>query len=147
MVWAVGCSNGGMFTYELARDERTHGLLAGVAPMVGLPHNGFNFGPASPMSFIGMWGLEDHTVPPKASPADDGSFDPLRSSQQQGWFYSTADYVTQTWSEMLKCDEKVAVDLQDEMFDECWEYKDGTGGSEVLGCYFKYLDHGCDYSF
>jgi len=59
MVWAMGCSNGGMFMYELAQDSRTHDFLAGVASMVGLPQYGYNFGPASPMSFIGFWGLRD----------------------------------------------------------------------------------------
>lgn len=59
MIWATGCSNGGMFLYELAHNSRTSNILAGIAPMVGLPHNGFNFGPSSPMSFIGMWGLRD----------------------------------------------------------------------------------------
>jgi len=80
MIWATGCSNGGMFMFELANNPRTAHYLAGIAPMVGLPHNGFNFGPASPMSMVGMWGLNDKTVPPIANLADDGSFDPLRSS-------------------------------------------------------------------
>lgn len=80
MVWAVGCSNGGMFTYELAKDERTNKLLAGVAPFIGLPHNGFNYGPGSPMHFVGMWGLADQTVPPIASPDDEGTFEPGRTS-------------------------------------------------------------------
>jgi hypothetical protein len=76
MIWATGCRNGGMFLYELAQDPRTNHLLAGVAPMVGLPHNGFNLGPASPMHFIGNWGVKDDCVPAIANLADDGSFDP-----------------------------------------------------------------------
>ena len=101
MVWALGCSNGGMFMYELAQDSRTHNLLAGVAPMVGLPHYGYNFGPASPMSYIGFWGINDPTVPPKANPASDGSYLPERSSEQSGWFYQTADSTTAKWGELL----------------------------------------------
>ena len=91
MIWATGCSNGGMFMYELARDPRTAPYLAGIAPTVGLPHNGFNFGPLEPMHFIGMWGLRDNTVPPIAAPADDGSYDPDKTSQPfDGWFYTSA---------------------------------------------------------
>lgn len=86
-VWALGCSNGGMFLYELSHDPRTHNLLAGVVPMVGLPHYGYNFGPASPMHYMGFWGLHDGTVPPKASAATDGSFLPDRTSQESGWFF------------------------------------------------------------
>ena len=32
-VWASGCSNGGMFTYELAKDERTAFRLKGIIPV------------------------------------------------------------------------------------------------------------------
>jgi len=42
MVWATGCSNGAMFLYSLARDPRIKDLLAGIAPMVGSPHYGFD---------------------------------------------------------------------------------------------------------
>lgn len=49
------------------------------------------------MHFTGMWGIHDGTVPPIAGPDDFGVTDPNKSSQQDGWFYSTADYVTEKW--------------------------------------------------
>ena len=61
-VWAMGCSNGGMMVHGLAYDDRTAPLLAGVAPMIGLPHNGHNRRPRSPMHYLGHWGISDTTV-------------------------------------------------------------------------------------
>lgn len=80
MIWAGGFSNGAMFNYELAHDTRTGDLLAGLVPSAGLPHYGFNFGPVSTMSFHGFWGLYDDTCLPMPGAADDGSYDPTRSS-------------------------------------------------------------------
>ena len=91
-VWAAGCSNGGIFTFELARDARSAPRLAGIAPQVGLPHNGFNFAPAAPMHLFGMWGLHDTTIPPLSNTADPTkSFD----TEYSGWFYSTARNTTE----------------------------------------------------
>lgn len=81
MIWVGGFSNGAMFTYELAHDNRTNHLLAGIVPSSGLPHYGFNHGPGSNMSYFGFYGLYDDTCPPVSNPADDGSTDPTRSSQ------------------------------------------------------------------
>lgn len=94
MIWAGGFSNGAMFGYELAHDPRTSKLLAGLVPTAGLPHWGFNHGPNSTISIHAFWGLYDDTCPPMASAADDGSFNETRSSQIQGWFFTTADAVT-----------------------------------------------------
>jgi poly(3-hydroxybutyrate) depolymerase len=100
-VWSLGCSNGGIYQFELARDFRTHNLLAGVVSMVGIPLYGHNYGPSSPMHFLGIWGLNDATVPPKAGVADDGSFIADRSSQKQGRLYQTAESTTAKWAEVL----------------------------------------------
>lgn len=64
-IWASGCSNGGMFTHELARDSRTARFLRGIAPIVGLPHWGYSSGPlVEGISYFGMFGVDDGTVPP-----------------------------------------------------------------------------------
>ena len=100
MVWASGCSNGGIFNFELARDARSAPRLAGIAPQVGLPHNGFNFGPASPMHLFGMWGLSDTTMPPLSNTEDPTkSFD----TEYSGWFFSTARNTTDRWADELGC--------------------------------------------
>jgi len=69
--------------------------------MVGIPLYGYNYGPSSPMHFLGIWGLNDTTVPPKAAVADDGSFIADRSSQKQGRLYQTAESTTAKWAEVL----------------------------------------------
>ncbi|MDH3768951.1 MAG: hypothetical protein OES99_10930, partial [Gammaproteobacteria bacterium] len=47
MVWVSGCSNGGMFVYELAKDSRTSARFAGYLPQVGAPHPGFSQSPTA----------------------------------------------------------------------------------------------------
>lgn len=88
------------------------------------------------MSFIGMWGLHDHTVPPEANKADDRTYIEGRSSEKRGWFYSTADYVTALWGVMLNTEARSSVDLGYRKLSECWQYSNGDGGAEVLGCLF-----------
>ena len=81
-VFASGCSNGAMFLYTLARDSEFS--LRTIAPVVGLPHNGFNFGPLemSTTRFIGYYGLSDTTVPPLSN-----TNDPTKSydTTNRGW--------------------------------------------------------------
>ena len=91
MIWATGCSNGGIFLYELAQDARVAPRLAGIAPVVGLPHIGFLGAPrANPrMSYLGNLGSLDTTVPPLCNTNEsDRSLD--TSSQPGGWFYQTS---------------------------------------------------------
>ena len=91
MVWAAGCSNGGIFLYQLAQDARIAPRLAGIAPLVGLPHIGFLGAPrANPrMSYLGNLGSLDTTVPPLCNTNEsDRSLD--TSSKPGGWYYHTA---------------------------------------------------------
>ena len=82
-VWASGCSNGAQFLFELASDTRIASQIAGIFPAVGLPHNGFNKPPASPMHLVGMWGSKDIIVPPLSNTDDpDKSYD----TQSKGWY-------------------------------------------------------------
>eukprot|EP00940_MAST-03C_sp_MAST-3C-sp2_P000535 g535.t1 len=95
-IFATGCSNGAMFLYELADDPRSAPLLAGIAPVVGLPHRGFNHGPSVvPMHFIGFFGASDATVPP----INNVDFDPYTSvdTAYDGWYYSTSENTTRQW--------------------------------------------------
>eukprot|EP00551_Chaetoceros_affinis_P006534 CAMPEP_0203664800 /NCGR_PEP_ID=MMETSP0090-20130426/2141_1 /ASSEMBLY_ACC=CAM_ASM_001088 /TAXON_ID=426623 /ORGANISM="Chaetoceros affinis, Strain CCMP159" /LENGTH=383 /DNA_ID=CAMNT_0050528161 /DNA_START=13 /DNA_END=1164 /DNA_ORIENTATION=- len=100
-VWAIGCSNGGMFTYELARDARSAQHFRGIIPIVGLPHYGHSTGPLlEGTSMFGLFGSDDTTVPPKAEP---GSDDPDKSEDDSGYLYTTYSKVVQTWTEMNGC--------------------------------------------
>ena len=98
MIWASGCSNGGIFLYELARDSRMSDRLAGIVPLVGVPHNGFNFGPSHFMHYLGMFGTSDTTVPaltPTNTNQPDVNVD--TSSKPGGWYYQTARSTTDLW--------------------------------------------------
>lgn len=104
--------------------------------MVALPHYGFDKGPASPMHFIGNWGVKDITVPPIANKADDGTFIQSRSSETEGWFYTTSEAVTETWATSLNCTNKEVFNLDSGEPHDCWAYKNGEGDAEVIGCDF-----------
>lgn len=46
-----------MLLYQLIADPRTGGRLAAIAPVAGLPHNGFLFAPANPnLRYLNVWG-------------------------------------------------------------------------------------------
>ena len=63
-VFGTGCSNGAMFLYQLAADPRTGPRFAAIAPVAGLPHNGFLFSPANPaLRYINIWGTDDTYIP------------------------------------------------------------------------------------
>mmetsp|Transcript_24876 Transcript_24876/g.43497 ORF Transcript_24876/g.43497 Transcript_24876/m.43497 type:complete len:429 (+) Transcript_24876:171-1457(+) len=100
--WAAGCSNGGMFTFELAADPRAAGRLAGTAPLVGLPHPGLWGGPAAALHLAGFWGARDRTVPPLGNTGDPGVS--VSSGGGGGWFYATARAATDAWGRVLGCD-------------------------------------------
>ena len=148
MIWATGSSNGGMFLYELANDERTASLFAGVAPMVGLPHYGFNFGPRHNMSFFGSWGLSDDVVPPEENPSDLGCSLPCRTSESEGWFYTSSKCTTEKWAEVMGLEKYENVgDFGYDQNESCWSHSSSTTPIEVVGCHFNgghYGDH-ADY--
>jgi hypothetical protein len=153
MIWATGCSNGGMFLYELAHDERSASLLAGVAPMVGLPHYGFNFGPLYNMSFFGSWGLSDDVVPPKESASDLGCQLPCRTSESEGWFFTSSKCTTGKWAEVMELEKYEDVGDFGYIENEyCWSYSSSTVSTsgvvvEVVGCHFKGGHEGCNMDY
>lgn len=149
MVWATGCSNGGIFLHELAKDNRVAPYLAGIAPQVGLPHPGFNIAPESAMNYMGIWGLKDRTVPPVANYQTDYVYDPDVASERNGWLYTTSDVVTELWSDTLGCTEDSSQDISqgEEKIDSCWVYDDCTvTGAVVAGCHFR-GGHVCNESY
>ena len=103
-IWGAGCSNGGMFLHELASDSRSASYFAGIAPMVGLPHFGFNDGPTASMSYFGIWGVNDDVVPPEESADDSGVTVTDRAAESNGWFYQTSASVLEKWRSDMNCD-------------------------------------------
>eukprot|EP00929_Paragymnodinium_shiwhaense_P030459 TRINITY_DN17260_c0_g1_i3.p1 TRINITY_DN17260_c0_g1~~TRINITY_DN17260_c0_g1_i3.p1 ORF type:complete len:317 (+),score=25.98 TRINITY_DN17260_c0_g1_i3:96-1046(+) len=143
MVWASGCSNGAMFLFELARDMRMAKYLAGIVPMAGLPHVGFNVGPSVPMSLIGFWGEYDPTVPPISKTK--GS---TKACEHNGWCYSTSENTTRLWADKMSCQpvQPFQHDRNHVEITECWVNDDCSHGHSVLGCHFR-GGHICNRAF
>jgi len=146
-VWAVGSSNGGMFTFELASDHRSAPRLAGIVPMIGLPHNGYSTGPfAAGMSMFGMFGVSDTTVPPISNTDDPNkTLDTYNGDNYGGgWYYTSLEKVMMDWTKESGCEGEG----QDSLIDDygvssyegltctqgCSEIKDST---HVVGCLFE----------
>ena len=85
-IFGSGDSNGAMFLYQLIADPRTGHRLAAIAPVAGLPHNGFLFQPANKaLRYINVWGTAD-TYIPAVCPGGDPS---AKSGPGCcGWYYS-----------------------------------------------------------
>mmetsp|Transcript_24482 Transcript_24482/g.48810 ORF Transcript_24482/g.48810 Transcript_24482/m.48810 type:complete len:622 (+) Transcript_24482:134-1999(+) len=159
-IYASGCSNGAMFVYELAHDSRTAKYLAGIAPQVGLPHYGYNKGPNKdylPIHHIGFWGLDDATVPPiQGRSSGTGCEVECRTSESQGWFFTSSACVTAKWGDVLGLNhhsetkvmahEDYDIPFYDEL-EECWSYTGSNeGGAIVIGCYFN-GGHDCNLDY
>ena len=86
-IWALGTSNGAIFSFELANDPRTGKYLKGITPQVGQPMWGFNKAPYQRMSMIGFWGLHDVIVPSLSLDGSDmASADPAATEWFSEWF-------------------------------------------------------------
>lgn len=96
-VFAVGGSNGGMFTLELGTNPRTAPLLRAIGSIIGLPHRGDDRKPAvrSGIPLLLVTGTKDPVVPPGAW--DDPS-DTISSSDDDRFHYSGATAVVRRWS-------------------------------------------------
>ena len=86
-VWVAGCSNGAMMVYEALADSRSAGLFAGGVSIVGAPHPGFWRPPASPAHLLGIWGLDDTTIPYEASEDAPGPGVALATDEDSGGWY------------------------------------------------------------
>jgi len=104
MIWVTGCSNGGMFVYELAKDKRTSERFAGYLPQVGSPHPGFvQENPvlsSPPKFFMGFWGTNDTTVPGTKYPTDNFLAEVALDTNFNGWLYMTARSITSQWADL-----------------------------------------------
>lgn len=146
MIWVTGCSNGGMFVYELAKDARTAERFAGYMPQVGSPHPGFQQAnptlSSSPRFFMGFWGTGDNTVPGTANDPGNFGLDVALDTSFNGWLYMTARSITRQWAQMNS-----GGDSSPALYDasayssslECasWERGDNGSESEIVECFFQ----------
>lgn len=100
-VYAVGGSNGGMFTWELGQNEASAGTFRALAPIIGLPHRGYLAPPAqaggTPVLLI--TGTRDRTVPP--GDWEDDRF--TTTADGDSYYYTGATAITRVWAEAAGC--------------------------------------------
>jgi polyhydroxybutyrate depolymerase len=100
-VYAVGGSNGGMFTWELGQDARSAPIFRAIAPIIGLPHRGYVDAPgkAGSLPVLVVTGLQDTTVPPGAW-EDAGH---TTTSGSDRYYYTGASAMTRRWGTPNSC--------------------------------------------
>jgi len=97
-IYALGISNGGMLTWSMAQDERIASRLAGIAPMIGVPHYDHDRGSASKwdLPVIGFYGTHDEVVPP-------GGFNTDWTQDDGGYYWITANRMHTRWAHEHGC--------------------------------------------
>jgi len=144
-VYAVGGSNGGMFTWELGQDEVSAGVFQAIAPIIGLPHRGYLAPPGRTdgMPVLLVTGTRDKTVPP--GEWEDDAF--TTTTDGDVYYYTGATAITRVWAEAAGCSTSAAaapVDVGVADLD-CRSYCDGgEAWPSVLDCR---ADMGHTYDF
>jgi len=87
-----------MLTWSLGQDRRTAPWLAGIAPMIGVPHYDYTQGKASPyeLPVIGFYGYSDPIVPP-------GTFWDDWTKDSSGYYWVPAHRMHTTWAQDHGC--------------------------------------------
>lgn len=132
-IYATGHSNGAVVLYGLGADPQTAPLLAAVAPVAGLPSNGFNVGAPSNtrLRYLEVQGINDDYVQPfptRGSGRPDRSFSP-----DYGWYYSAWENTTNLWAAQRGVAKALRTHLQtkSDLFNcSGWNYE---GSSPVVG--------------
>ena len=101
-VFAVGGSNGGMFTWDLARTPSSAQVFRAIAPIIGLPHRGYLDPPvrSGGMPALVITGKQDRTVPP-GEWLDTGF---TTTTDGDSYYYTGASAITEVWAEASDCD-------------------------------------------
>ena len=101
-IYALGGSNGGMFVWDLAREESSLGIFAAMASLIGLPHRGYLAPPtaAAGMPVMSITGSRDRTVPP----GDWGEVSFTTTTDGDRYHYTGATAITKAWAEAYGCD-------------------------------------------
>jgi len=107
-IYAVGQSNGGMMTEQLALDARTANIFAAGVQVSGAPLYGHNFPPVAPFALLSLRGLNDSTIPySRAAESPDLPTIPNvpegTAVSDDGFFYVTEELVMQQWAKGNNC--------------------------------------------
>jgi len=96
-IFALGNSNGGIFTWNLGQDERTAKLLSGIAPIIAAPVCGYDFKTdKASVPAISLVGRKDQVHPvytnsPKTTCVQS-------SNNQGGYRFVTSHKITTIWA-------------------------------------------------
>lgn len=101
-VFMAGGSNGGMFTWDMGQTPAIASRLRAIAPLIGLPHNGFLEGPGRPdgLPVLLITGMQDPTVPP----GNWGDMGPTTTDDADLYHYTGASAITDVWAEAHACE-------------------------------------------
>jgi poly(3-hydroxybutyrate) depolymerase len=129
-VRAQGESNGGMMVFELLQ-SRLASRFSSLVSIVASPGADSLQLPAAPVAYLGLWGREDHTMPP-------GTPDEESVMSKDGFRYSSMHNSTQTIAEHYGCrPDPVPVTMTHEPHRvSCFEYEGCVEGSVTM-CTFK----------
>ena len=134
-VFASGGSNGGMFTWELGQNPEVAPLFRAIAPLIGLPHRGYENGKGKneDMPALLITGLNDPTVPP--GDWEDENY--TTTSDGDFFYYTGATAITKSWAKAHGCDVANSATVFDvgTSETECRTYcSSDTGWPRVLDC-------------
>lgn len=101
-VFAMGGSNGGMYTWNLGQDPRSAGHFRAISTLIGLPHRGYLSAKATTndLPVLAITGTEDTTVPP--GEWEDPGFT-ASTAWGESYFYTGATGITRSWAEAHSC--------------------------------------------
>jgi len=96
-IFAMGNSNGGIFTWNLGQDERTAKLLAGIAPIIAAPVCGYDYKTdTASVPAISLVGRKDQVHPVYTNWPETEC---VQSSKYQGGYrFVTSHKITTTWA-------------------------------------------------
>lgn len=101
-IFALGISNGGMFTWELGQNPISAPYVKGIAPIIGLPLCDYNFPQAEGFTVpaISITGEYDTTVMPSKPPFPGSSANTCVTNRDgEEFIYITSHRITTTWAE------------------------------------------------
>ena len=138
-IYAMGGSNGGMFTWELGQNPVTASIFRAIAPLIGLPHRDYLDpqgipGKDSDLPVLLITGTRDNVVPP--GDWEDPDFT-TTSNGNDRYYYTGATAITRSWADAHSCDtDQAAVAFDDGIRKtDCRTYCSGDAGwPRVLDC-------------
>jgi len=142
-VVASGYSNGGMFSFEMATNERTAGIFAAIMPVEGSQVYGYRLPPVrqANLTVIALWANLDLLVPPfgvlGVSNAHQLTLPRTVQSPSLKFYWEPARATTSLFAASLGCTERVPVAINVSKYSDslsCVAWLDCNEASKVVEC-------------